>query len=126
MFVLGTISNVNWKNRLQVLYLCFFFIAPSFITQHMARWEQLFLPHCLSVYAADWGWEAELETGIGGGDGEGLVAVRQFASQQRSLAKPFIQFSTFSNTVGPLNLVLQRGAIYIFVKVLKNSWKCIT
>lgn len=23
------------------------------LPQHMAEWEQLFLPHCLSVYAAD-------------------------------------------------------------------------
>lgn len=41
-----------------------------------------------------------LETGPRSGDGEGPFAVRQFASEQGGLAKPFTQFSTFSNTVG--------------------------
>ncbi|MEQ2285377.1 hypothetical protein AMECASPLE_031132 [Ameca splendens] len=85
------------------------FIAHCLITQHMARWEQLFLAHCLSVYTADREREAVLEAGVGGGDGEGLVAVRQFASKQRGLAKPCTQFSTFSNTVGPLIQFYKEG-----------------
>lgn len=53
-----------------------------------------------------------LEASAGGGDGERLVTVQQFAPVQGGLAEPHTHLSTFSNTVSPLNTHLVKRSSY--------------
>lgn len=58
------------------------------------------MSHYLSVCAADGEWEAELEAGAGGSDGERPAALRQSTPRRGGLAGSRTRVSTFSNTVG--------------------------
>lgn len=57
--------------------------------------------HDLFVCGADGEWEAVLEAGAGGGDREGLAAVRQSTTRQGGLAEPRTHIPTTSHSVGP-------------------------